>query len=253
MVDDGSAQTVDHIIEAHCQDFAVKLVRQSNKGPASARNRGVAEASGEFIAFTDDDCQASEDWLSSFVCRLQDEPQILLGGQTLNQLPDNIYSQASQTLIDYLYEYHERTGSDMMFFTTNNMALSRQGFLDAGGFDEGFPSAGGEDREFCDRWLHSGGMASLHPAATIFHSHALNLMGFCKLHYRYGQGARRFWENRTARGQKQISPEVTGFYLDLLKRPWKEHLTKPLRHSTLLAVSQFAGALGYFSSSDSKR
>lgn len=253
VVDDGSKQAIDHVIETHCKDYAVKLVRQSNKGPASARNRGVAEANGEFIAFTDDDCQVDREWLSSFVCRLQDEPQTLLGGQTLNQLTDNIYSQASQTLVDYLYEFHERTNSEMKFFTTNNMALSRQGFLDAGGFDEGFPNPGGEDREFCDRWLLSGGMTSFHPTATIYHSHPLNLTGFCKLHYRYGHGAKRFWENRTARGQKTISPEVSGFYLDLLTRPWKKNLTSPFRHSALLALSQLAGALGYFSSSESKR
>lgn len=252
VVDDGSQEPLDDVVAAHRKTLDIRLIRQSNKGPASARNRGVAEASGEFIAFTDDDCQVDKDWLSSFVSRLQDEPHILLGGQTVNQLTDNTYSQVCQTLIDYLYEFHEQTNSEMRFFTTNNMAVSRQSFLNAEGFDEGFSIAGGEDREFCDRWLHSGGETAFLPDAIIYHSHPLDLVGFCRLHYRYGWGARRFWENRIARGQGKNTPRASGFYLDMLRRPWVHRLPKPLKSSALLVLSQVAGALGYYSKSSSK-
>lgn len=247
VVDDGSRQPLDHVIEAHGKALNIKLIRQSNQGPASARNRGVKAASGEFVAFTDDDCQADRGWLLSWVDLLQDEPNTLLGGQTVNHLKDNIYSEVCQLLIDYLYEFHEQVDSEMRFFTTNNMALSRQAFLDSGGFDEGFAIAGGEDREFCDRWQHFGKKCSLYPNAIIYHSHPLNLAGFCKLHYRYGQGAKRFWENRIARGQTATAPNVPGFYIEMLKLPWKKPVRKPLRHSALLTLSQLTGALGYFS------
>lgn len=246
VVDDGSHQPLDDVVATHGNSLDIKLIRQSNGGPASARNRGVAEASGDFIAFIDDDCEADEDWLSSFVNRLLAEPGLLLGGQTINQLKDNTYSQVCQTLLDYLYEYYEKTDSEMRFFTTNNMALSRQAFLDAGAFDEGFAVAGGEDREFCDRWQHSGGKAALNTEAICFHSHPLTLTGFYKLHYRYGGAAKRFWANRTARGQKSIAPEASEFYLDMLRSPWKKGLPNPLWHSALLALSQVAGALGYY-------
>ena len=41
----------------------------------------------------------------------------------------------------------------MRFLPSNNLAVSAKRFHEAGGFDAGFPLAGGEDREFCRRWL----------------------------------------------------------------------------------------------------
>lgn len=53
VVDDGSTDKTPEI--ASVQDGAVKLVRQENLGVAAARNRGIAEAGGELIAFCDSD------------------------------------------------------------------------------------------------------------------------------------------------------------------------------------------------------
>ncbi|MGP1357568.1 glycosyltransferase family 2 protein, partial [Roseicyclus sp.] len=39
----------------------VEVIRQENKGPAAARNRGVEAASTDFVAFTDDDCRPEPD------------------------------------------------------------------------------------------------------------------------------------------------------------------------------------------------
>jgi glycosyltransferase involved in cell wall biosynthesis len=45
-------------------DFSCRYVRQpSNLGLSAARNRGIAEARGDVIAFTDDDCAPRPDWL----------------------------------------------------------------------------------------------------------------------------------------------------------------------------------------------
>ena len=40
------------------------------RGPAANRNRGAAEASGEFLAFTDDDCLPQPGWLAAFAAKL---------------------------------------------------------------------------------------------------------------------------------------------------------------------------------------
>lgn len=53
VVDDGSQDNTYQTIER--QFPLVKLIRQENAGSATARNHGVAEAQGEFIAFLDDD------------------------------------------------------------------------------------------------------------------------------------------------------------------------------------------------------
>ncbi len=53
VVDDGSNDNTPDILEAYQEDIII--VRQNNKGVSAARNRGIASASGDFIAFLDSD------------------------------------------------------------------------------------------------------------------------------------------------------------------------------------------------------
>ena len=53
VVDDGSKDGTPEAAEKF--DSRVKVLRQNNSGPAAARNRGIAAASGDFIAFLDAD------------------------------------------------------------------------------------------------------------------------------------------------------------------------------------------------------
>jgi GT2 family glycosyltransferase len=62
----------------------------------------------------------------------------------------------------------------MRFFPSNNLAVSKKRFHELGGFDTSFLLAGGEDREFCYRWLQSGGRLRRAPNAVVEHAHRLN-------------------------------------------------------------------------------
>ncbi len=152
VVDDGSNITLDGIVRPLQDKIQIKLIRQANAGPAAARNRGAAEAQGEFLAFTDDDCQPFPDWLDRFAASLAIAPKAMIGGKTINALVDNPFSSASQKLIDYLYEYYNPAKGKKAFFASNNIALPKSGFDSLGGFDVSFPLAAAEDRDFCDRW-----------------------------------------------------------------------------------------------------
>jgi glycosyltransferase involved in cell wall biosynthesis len=59
VVDDGSTDDTAEIAKQH----AVRIIRQSNGGPAAARNAGVRSARGTLLAFTDADCVPSTSWL----------------------------------------------------------------------------------------------------------------------------------------------------------------------------------------------
>lgn len=62
MVDDGSSDSSSGICEGYCRkDLRFRLITQDNQGVSAARNRGVAEAEGEWIAFLDADDIMPED------------------------------------------------------------------------------------------------------------------------------------------------------------------------------------------------
>jgi len=58
VVDDGSTDKSCEIIES-IKDDRIHLIHKKNGGVSSARNRGIQEAKGEFIAFLD----ADDEWL----------------------------------------------------------------------------------------------------------------------------------------------------------------------------------------------
>jgi len=56
IVDDDSPTAPVEIVDSFHNQINVRLVVQTRAGPAAARNTGAANATGEFLAFTDDDC-----------------------------------------------------------------------------------------------------------------------------------------------------------------------------------------------------
>lgn len=68
-VDDGSIDSSTEIVQAFCDkhSFRYKCLRQDNCGPGSARNIGILNSSGEYIAFFDSDDYIPENCLESLV------------------------------------------------------------------------------------------------------------------------------------------------------------------------------------------
>ncbi|HIK19403.1 MAG TPA: glycosyltransferase [Leptolyngbyaceae cyanobacterium M33_DOE_097] len=247
IVDDGSEVPLDDVVADYQNTLNLLLIRQANAGPASARNRGAAQAKGEYLVFTDDDCMPHADWLTKLANRFAIAPDALVGGYTINALPDNLCSTASQVLIDYLYHYYNQTSQQPSFFASNNFAMPTSKFRALQGFDVTFPLAAGEDREFCDRWLYHHNPMLYAPDVQIQHAHQLSLRTFWRQHFNYGRGAYYFHQIRSKRNQAQIKVEPFSFYFNLLTYP----LRHPSTHSSmllagLLFLSQVANVAGFF-------
>ncbi len=236
VVDDGSEQCLNGLIASFENQLHIKLLEQTNQGPAAARNLGARQARGQFLAFLDDDCEPDINWLASFVPHLK--LGVLLGGRTENKLSRNIYSEVSQHLVSYLYERFR--GTPWYFFTSNNVAVDRDTFLTLGGFDASFHTSAGEDRGFCVYWAKQGKRLLYIPDAIVEHSHDLNLFSFCKLHVKYGQAAKHFKVKLQDWGVEPV-PVRLSFYTDLLVFCFKQShysMGRKLSMSWLLTLSQ---------------
>jgi glycosyltransferase involved in cell wall biosynthesis len=245
VVDDGGSTALEGVVAPFRHSLDPKLVTQQRSGPAAARNAGAARARGPYLAFTDDDCTFGPTWLAALCRVLARSPETMVGGLTVNGLRANTYSTASQQLISYLYGWYGE--SSYPFIASNNMALSARSFDLMGGFDEAFPRAAGEDREFCDRWTHRGHSIVIAQDAVVYHSHDLTLRGFLRQHLGYGRGAYHFHRIRATRRQKRLRVEPMRFYADLVRYPFgRGDGPRALAHALLLVMSQLLNACGFF-------
>ena len=248
VIDDGGSDALTDLEEYVPGQLQWRFQRQHRSGPATARNLGALSANGEYLAFTDDDCEPSPDWLIKLGQSLELHPDALIGGRIVNALPSNLCSVASQQLVDYLYASYTEKGAPR-FFTSNNFALSKRGFRELGGFDESFPLAAAEDRDFCARWTRSGRSMFYTPTAIVHHAHALTVPGFIRQHYLYGRGAYQFRSRTVSQGRQGPRLEPLSFYLDLLSYPFRAVAHAGIRClgiSLLFLLSQIANAAGFF-------
>jgi GT2 family glycosyltransferase len=238
VVNDGGEEPDAHLrLAAAGVATSIRFVSQAHTGPGAARNYGARVAIGTWMAFTDDDCEPEPDWLRAFERALAVCPDALVGGMNLNAVTDSIFSEASQLLASFVAGWFDGAARER-FFTSNNIAVPRGRFFEAGGFDAGFGTNAGEDREFCDRWSAQG-RASVYVAdAIVHHAHSLSLRSFLRQHFVYGRSAKLFRRGRSAAGRPiRIDPS---FYLASLRHAAR--VRPVLRGAALTACTAVAHA-----------
>jgi hypothetical protein len=104
-------------------------------------------------------------------------------------------------------------------------------------FDEGYPLAAGEDRDWCARLARAGDVLVHEPTAVVHHHQELTLRTFWRQQVRYGRGAYRFH-----RGQGTLRrPASAGFYASMVRRGAAEG---GVRAAALVCLAQAATAVG---------
>jgi GT2 family glycosyltransferase len=182
-------------VERWAEPLRLRLIEGPHGGPAAARNRGLAAAAGEIVAFTDDDCVPRLGWLAELTAHVS--PAAAVAGTTVNGAA-GAYADASQTILELVGRH-----ADEAFFSGANVAFPAAALRELGGFDEAFRTA--EDRELCRRWRAAGLELRRAAGAVVEHRPEIDLAGFLRRFYTYGRGARRFhtapeasWRERTA-------------------------------------------------------
>lgn len=248
VVDDGSVEPVPEAVSSFQDRLSLTILsRTPNRGPSIARNHGSKSARGDFLAFTDDDCTPAPDWLSRLADRFTASPNHLIGGRVTNALADNNYSTAAHVILDVVYEYYDPARGRPHFFPSSNLAMSAKNFRELGGFDEAWPLAAAEDREFCYRWLQRDLEMTYAPEAIVYHHHALTLRSFCSLHFKYGRGAYHYHVLRGGGpGDGGLKPDWA-FYWRCMRYPFAHFTTgRAAGAVTLMLLWQGANAAGYF-------
>jgi GT2 family glycosyltransferase len=247
VVDDGGRRPVETVCRSFRDRLALRIVRTLHRGPAHARNTGVALSRARWVAFTDDDCRVAPDWLSRLEGGLLAFPGRLCGGRTLNLLARNPFSAASQMIVDLVYRFYNQNPANARFFASNNMAMDRRQFRSLGGFDPAFAIAS-EDRDFCDRWTAAGRGMVYCPLAVVGHAHSLSLSAYARQHFRYGRGACRYNRARRIRRSGSLASDV-GFHFRLPRTVWRKLAGEPtvrvMVTLVLLVIWQIANLTGY--------
>jgi glycosyltransferase involved in cell wall biosynthesis len=212
----GRAGTPDGIRPEWTHDARIRFVAEPRPGASAARNRGLAEADGEVVAFTDDDTSADSRWLRALVGRFLVEPDadcvtgMVLPGEL--ETPAQIWFEASGSAFRPYYRRAsfggalaftvvDRLANDQgprpvyqfaRYGTGCNMAVQARVLRSLGGFDPalgpGTPAGAGEDLLVFLRLLSSGGRLAYEPAAVIRHWHRRDLPALSRQLRNYGKG-----------------------------------------------------------------
>jgi glycosyltransferase involved in cell wall biosynthesis len=243
VVDDGGPVDLETRLVPYRDRLNLTMLWQPNEGPGAARNVGARKAQGRYLAFTDDDCVVDSGWLRALAGALGSADRAICGGRTLNRLEGNIYCEATQLLVEYLFAHYNPTRTFGAFFPTNNMSVSREGFLEIGGFDGSLRF--GEDRDLCYRWAARGYAFLDAPDAVVRHAHGLTFASFLRLHHCYGEGTHRFRKGCSKKGLPPLPISHPLWYVNLVlsgvraRQGWRG-----LTLSALLAATQAASLSG---------
>jgi len=78
IVDQSDDEATERALAVYAGDRRFRYIRSSSRGLSAARNVGVEQSTAPIIAFTDDDCRVSTDWLQQITTLFEQEPEAAL-------------------------------------------------------------------------------------------------------------------------------------------------------------------------------
>jgi GT2 family glycosyltransferase len=205
---DGATREVVHDLAG--LDPRFRYVREPRPGLSCARNRGLQEATGTLIAYTDDDVSVDPDWVRALAVGFRTPGVACVTGLVCTASidgPAERYFDARVSWGDSCRPALHRIGGETddgglfpyspgIFGTGASFAVRADVFRVLGGFDEalgaGTLTAGGEDLDAFVRIVLAGHALAYEPSAVVWHHHRSDLDGLRRQMFAYGTGLSAF-------------------------------------------------------------
>lgn len=208
VVDDGSTDGTSDWLRHRSFRLPLRVLTQENRGPAAARNTGVAVAAGRWVAFLGDDTVPTSGWLAAHRAAHRKHGD----GNLLAVIGYTAWHRRMKLnpFLRYINEHGLQFGYALItdpedvpfnFFYTSNLSLPRDLLL-AEPFDLRFPYAAWEDIEVAYRMKKRGLRLVYEPSAVVAHDHPTDLARFASRQEKAGYCAVVFY---------RLHPELGGF------------------------------------------
>jgi mycofactocin glycosyltransferase len=177
IVDDGSETPVraSDFEDAHCDLHIIRHDR--SRGPAAARNAGLAVCESDFVAFLDSDVVPRRGWLEALLGHFCD-PAVALAAPRIVALHPSDSLVARYEAVRSSLDLGLREAPVVPFGTVSYVPSAaiicrREALISVGGFDETLTS--GEDVDLCWRLNEAGARLRYEPIALVAHDHRVEL------------------------------------------------------------------------------
>ena len=161
VVDNGSTDRTVDIARSFNSSLPVTVMEKTGAPIAALRNCGAARARGRYIAFLDADCVAPAHWLQAAYDLLHADEGRIIGAQYRIPSPSSWVAEA------WYGDLWRLKDGPVAYVPGGDMAVSRELFLNLGGFDETIVTS--EDCEFCERAGHSTVTILAVPSLSVVH------------------------------------------------------------------------------------
>src|SRR5260221_1473413 len=222
VVDDGSTDQTATI----ASEYGFNVIRTENRGLSQARNTGLAAATGEIVAYIDDDARPDRHWLTYLAATFLTTTHAGVGGPNLAPPGDGLIADCVANApggpVHVLLSDQEAEhipGCNMAFRASCLQAI--------GGFDPQFRIAG-DDVDVCWRLQQCGWTLGFSPAATVWHHRRNSVRTYWKQQKNYGKAEalleRKWPEKYNALGHLRWTGRLYGGGLTLPLGLYRRHI-----------------------------
>ncbi|MGH9146432.1 MAG: glycosyltransferase, partial [Vicinamibacterales bacterium] len=180
VVNDGSTDATPVI----AREFPCQLISTPNRGLSNARNTGLAAATGEIVAYIDDDAYPDPHWLTYLASTFLTTDYAGIGGPNISPPDDGPIAECVTNSpgnpIHVLLSDQEAE-----HIPGCNMAFRKASLEAIGGFDPQFRVAG-DDVDVCWQLQQAGWRLGFSPAAVVLHHRRNSVRAFWKQQRGYG-------------------------------------------------------------------